>query len=149
MPLQNGLEFAPGTSDDSKRLIGRILTPGEILGAYKQARTMYHTGDLVLSTTLDDTELKVWPRPKYIEEQRLLMTEQYGVAKASKMMSVLAIARQSAHQIAKLPFESDAMWVVILRGKELPVQAVIYATPYETGTVEEPNIGTVAPDLVN
>ena len=43
------------------------------------------------------------------------------------------IVNKSAHGIVQMPFTSDAMWIVITRGRgEIPVMVVIYATPYET-----------------
>jgi hypothetical protein len=34
--LQTGLEFAPGTTEDSKQLVGRLFQPTEILSAYRR-----------------------------------------------------------------------------------------------------------------
>jgi hypothetical protein len=44
-----------------------------------------------------------------------------------------ALIEKSAQGIMSLPFESDAMWLIIVRGpKEVPVMCVLYATQYQT-----------------
>jgi hypothetical protein len=127
--LNVGLEFAPGTSDDCKKLVGRMFSPGELLGMYREARQKYKTGDLVLVTAPDDDEITVWPRNEYVKDLRNRMG-----ANGPKMMAVLTMAQKSAHQVVMLPFSSEAMWLVIVRTPEVPINVVIYATPYEVSS---------------
>lgn len=127
--LRVGLEFAPGTTDDCKRLIGQLFKPGDILGAYRQARGTFKTGDIVLVTDeRDPSGFEAQTRLEYVKKLRLGL----GL-KAAKMMRVLTIAHKSAHAIMSLPFESEAFWLVIIRGPQVPVMAVLYVTPYEVG----------------
>jgi hypothetical protein len=42
-------EFAPGTTDDCKKLVTQLFRePGAVLGAYRAARKQFQTGDIVL-----------------------------------------------------------------------------------------------------
>ena len=52
--LAAGLEFAPGTTDECRKLVLGLAEPGAILGAYRQARMQFMTGDLVLSISAQD-----------------------------------------------------------------------------------------------
>lgn len=124
-----GIEFAPGTTDDSKRLVAKLFKPGEILGAYRQARGVFHTGDLVLVVSESNpTGFNVEPRMEYLKRLRQVL----GVH-AAKMMPTLGLASSSAHKVMKLPMDSEAMWLIVTRGQDLPVMCVLFTTPYETG----------------
>jgi hypothetical protein len=133
--LQTGLEFAPGTTDDCKRLIAGLFQPGEILGAYRQARGVFKTGDLVMVVAKSDPSgFNVEPRIAYLKRLRQVLGHH-----AASTMPALGINDKSAHSVMKLPFETDAMWLIVTRGQELPVMCVLYSTPYETTAVASPN----------
>lgn len=123
--LGTGLEFAPGTTDDSKKLVARLFTPTEIFSAYRMARTQLGTGDLVLCVSEQDPSgFEAEPRAAYIKRARDLPK---GVPLFMRRM-----AEDSAHKVMQLPAESDAIWLVIARGPQaMPVMCVIYSTPYE------------------
>jgi hypothetical protein len=125
--LGTGLEFAPGTTDDCKKLVARLFKPSEILGAYRYARASLKTGDLVMvGSESDPAGFNVEPRTEYLKRLRQVLG-----AKAPRTMLALGIAHKSAHGVAQLPFESDAMWLIITRGKEMPIMCVLFTTPYE------------------
>lgn len=125
--IKTGLEFAAGTTDDSKKLVGKLFDPGEILGAYREGRATFQTGDLVLVTQEENPSgFEVAPRLAYVAQLRDALGHH-----APKMMPTLTIASSSAHKIVGLPMESDATWLVILRREMLPIMIVIYATPYK------------------
>ena len=125
--ISTGLEFAPGTTEDCKRLVARLFQPGEILGAYREGREKFKTGDLVLLVSESDPSgFAVEPRIAYVKRLR----EALG-ANAKKTLPVLGIAQKSAHGVVRLPFETDAMWLVIARGKDMPSMCVLFTTPYE------------------
>jgi hypothetical protein len=125
--LKTGLEFAPGTTDDCKRLVGRMFSPADILGAYRSARDQFQTGDIVLVASESDADgFDAMPRTEYVARLRRALGP-----KAAKMMPVLTIAHKTAHRIMNLPFESDALWLVIVRGQQVPSMCVIYALAYK------------------
>jgi hypothetical protein len=125
--IKTGLEFANGTTDDCKRLVVGLFQPAELLGWYREARRLNKTADVVLvSDAADPSGVKAWPRGKYVEQLRVSMG-----ANAAKMLPSLTIAHQSAHQVAMLPYDSDAFWLVVVRGQQLPLMVVLYANPYE------------------
>jgi len=125
--LSISLEFAPGTTDACKRLVAKLFQPGEILGAYRQAREMFHTGDLVLAVSEQNPSgFRVEPRIAYLKNLRQALGHN-----APKVMSALGIAQKTAHAVVKLPFESEAMWLVVSRGQDLPAMCVLYSLPYE------------------
>lgn len=127
--FQTGLEFASGTTNDCKRLVAKLFPPGEILGAYRQARSALGTGDLVLVTEeADPSGFQAMPRVEYVKKIKGAMGHL-----ARKTLPALGIAQRSAHGVAQLPFESDAMWLVVVRGQEIPVMCVIFAIPHEVG----------------
>lgn len=129
--LNNGLEFAKGTTKDCQRLVQRLFDPADLLGAYKMARIQFKSGDLVLVVSEEDPSgFDARPRMEHIAKIRASMSPR----NAAKMMPVLAIAHKSAHQIVSLPFESNAFWLVITRREALPIECVLYVTPYEVAT---------------
>jgi hypothetical protein len=126
--LRTGLDFANGTSDASKRLVGMLFEPGEILGAYRAARDSFKTSDLVLVTSeADPSGFNAMPRAEYVKQVRQRMG-----SRASLMHPEPAIWTTTAHAVMKLPRDSEAIWLVIERGKDLPVECVLYAVPYRT-----------------
>lgn len=127
--LQTGLDFAPGTTDECKRLIGRLFSPTDIFAAYREGRAAFSTGDLVLlASEHDPSGFKVQPRVAYLKDLKDALGHN-----AAKTLPVLTISQKTAHAVMRLPGDSDAMWLVIARGKDMPVMCVLYATPYATG----------------
>jgi hypothetical protein len=127
--LGTALEFAPGTTDDCKRLVARLFQdPGVVLGAYRMARQRFRTGDIVLVTAeADPSGFEATPRTHYVSRLR------QGLGRGgAKMLEVLGVAHQSAHKVASLPWESDAFWLIINRQDALPVMVVLFAAPYAT-----------------
>ena len=136
--LGTALEFAPGTTDDCKRLVTQLFQePGAVLGAYRAARRQFQTGDLVLvAAQHDGSGFEAMSRAHYIERLRK------GLGRdGAKILASLGIAHQSAHKVASLPWDSDAMWLVINQRDALPVMVVLFAAPYATdGDAHEPLI---------
>lgn len=121
--LRTGLEFAPNTTEDCKKLIGRLHTPASILGAYRAAREQFGTTDVVLAASDQVGHIEFMPRRTYCEHLKQLFGDK---AQGFKMWST------SAQTIMKLPRDSEAMWFVVdVSGADLPIMCVIYATPYK------------------
>ncbi len=112
--LQIGLDFAPGTTDDCKKLV-RNISPDDLFNAYRLGRHSYNTGDLVVVVDNEDHEnFQAWPRSEYVK--RAVHNEAFTIAK------------QSAHQVMLLPAESDAFWLVVeVRQLQIPVMCVLHA----------------------
>jgi|SRR5580700_2995494 hypothetical protein len=135
--LGTALEFAVGTTDDCKRLATDLFKPGELLGAYRLARQKFRTSDIVLVTAQHDgSGFEAMIRPHYVGRLR------QGLGRnGAKMLATLGVAHKSAHQVASLPAESDAFWLVINRKDALPIMIVLFAGPYATGAdAHEPTI---------
>ena len=125
--LKTGLEFAAGTTNDCKELVQRLFEPQEILGAYRDARRHFNTGDLVLvASESDPSGFEATPRIQYIKNLRAILGHL-----APRALAAAAITERSAHGIVQLPFENDAMWLVVIRHQQLPIMVVIYASPYQ------------------
>jgi hypothetical protein len=122
--LKTGLEFAPRTTEECKKQIERLFTQGEIFSAYRAAREQIKTGDLVLLTSEENpTKFEAWERAKYI--QHIKQTR-------GKVPALFGgMASRSAHGVVQLPFEADAMWLVVAREHQVPTMTVIFALPYE------------------
>jgi hypothetical protein len=57
------------------------------------------------------------------------------------MLAALGVTHRSAHQVASLPRESDAFWLMVNRKQALPIMVVLYAAPYAAGDdAREPTI---------
>jgi len=123
--LKTGLEFAPGTTEECQRLVSTLFAPGEILSAYRSARSAFKTGDLVIRVSEQDPSgFEAEPRADYVRRLR----ERGGVPTLMR-----GIVERSAHSVVRLPFESDAMWFIVVRGMQaVPVMCVLFAAPYET-----------------
>lgn len=134
--LKTGLEFAPGTTNECKELVARLFKPGEIIGAYRQARSMFKTGDLVaVVSEADPSGFNIEPRTAYLKRLRDVLG-----AKAKSTMPALGISNKSAHAVVQLPFESEAFWLIVTRGhQKMPAMCVLFTTPYETTAVATPN----------
>ncbi len=124
---RTGLDFAPGTTDASKKLIGGLFTPTELFSAYRAARKTFNTGDLVLNVSEQNPSgFQADTRAGYIKKAMRVL--------GAKPMPIFmrGLVRQSAQGVMSLPFESDAMWLIVVRGpQDVPVMCVLYATPYE------------------
>lgn len=121
--LKTGLEFAPGTTDDSKKIIARMAHPADLLGAYREAREKFNTGDIVLAMSDQGPEIQYCTRFEYTSKR---LRELYG-----KRASEFKMWSHSAHSIMKLPRESEAMWLVVdIQRADFPIMCVIYAVPY-------------------
>lgn len=129
--IKTGLEFAPGTTNDCKRLVLRLFQPSDILGSYRTARQALKTGDLVLVTQeRDPSGFEVMPRAEYVGKVRRAMG-----SSGARMMHTLGVANKSAHGVVQMPFDSEALWLIVLRGRELPIMCVLYAVPYKDTAV--------------
>ena len=129
MKTKTGLEFAVGTTEACKRMVQRLCPdPGSLLDAYREARQSNMTGDLVVGiSATDPSRLQIDTRDQFV--RRVIDTNGGQVPEP-----VSGLAAHSAHQVARLPVEEDAMWFVIIRGdKEMPVMCVIFAAPYQVG----------------
>jgi hypothetical protein len=125
--LKTGLEFDPGTTNDCKALVERLFQQEDILSAYQSARAHFKTGDLVLRVSEQNPSgFEAEPRIEYIRKIREVRGEK-GIP-----LLMRGIVEKSAHGVVRLPFEADAMWLIVVRGpQEVPAMCVIYAAPYE------------------
>src|SRR5262245_32680672 len=125
--LKVGLEFANGTTDDSKKLVSRLFTPADILVAMRDARAAFNTSDVVLVASDTDADgFDAMPRRVYIDRLRQVMGH-----RAPRALAAMVIAHKSAQKIVQLPKEDEAAWLIVTRGKDMPVMCVVYATPYK------------------
>jgi hypothetical protein len=125
--FKKGLEFAHGTSDVCKKTIRSTFSPSEIFTAYRAGRVKFRTGDLVLVTSDEaPNEFDVCTRTEYVNR----LKQQFG------RVPVLAqvLVDKSAHEMARLPFESDALWLVVASSK-MPNMCAIFSTPYEVTAI--------------
>lgn len=118
------LDFAPGTTDASKRVVQQ-LSPNDLFDAYRLGRHTYSTGDLVLVVSARDPEsVDAWPRVKYVE-QALRRNNRAQLA-------TVTLAHKSAHKIMLLPAESDAFWLVVETEQlPMPIMCVLHAVRVE------------------
>jgi len=122
-----GLEFANGTTEDSKKLVSRLFTPADILTAMRDARMQFNTSDVVLVASDTDADgFDAMPRRGYLDRLRRVLGH-----RAPRALANMTIAHKSAQKVVQLPAEDSAAWLVITRGKDMPVMCVIYATPYK------------------
>jgi hypothetical protein len=125
------LEFAQGTTTDCERLVEKLFTAEDVISAYKHARAIFNTEDLVLVVSeRDPSGFQAMPRHKCAEYFRELNGRKALPAIYDR------IVHESAHKVAKLPFTSDAMWLVVVRGpQDLPVMCVLFAVAIKTEAV--------------
>lgn len=126
--LTTSLEFAPGTGDVARKL-AEALPPDTMMAAYRMAKQSLKTTDIVL--VIGDREpvgFQGMTRADYIK----LALGRNG----PKQLRALPIANATAHQIMKLPVESNAFWLVIQHSVEGPVACVIGAIEYESTPAE-------------
>jgi hypothetical protein len=120
--LRTGLDFAPGTSDDSKKLFAS-LPPEAILSAYRTAKAEFNTSDIVLWMSDQSPDINGGTRVAYAKHLQSL----YGRRAAEFRMWA-----HSAQSVMKLPSDSEAFWCVVdVRSADLPVMVVLYATQFE------------------
>ena len=120
--VRKGLEFAPGTTDHCKRLVGRMFAPAVLLDAYRTAREVANTGDIVLVASDQSPDIGGGSRMEYAKH----LQKVFG-SKAS----AFGMWKKSAHSVVRLPPDSEAMWLVVdVKGADLPIMCVIYVTPY-------------------
>jgi len=126
---RTGIDFAPNTAENCKRLITQLFAPEDILGAYRVARDTFKTSDLVLLVSEQDPSgFQAMPRPAYVKWFR----EKMG-SKAPALLRALTIAHKSAHSMVHLPSEAEALWLVVARGNDtLTMDTVLFAVSYET-----------------
>ncbi len=124
-----GLEFAPGTTEECKKLVMGLVDPGGIFAAYKQARLQFSTGDLVMTISQQDPSgFEIEPRAAYVKRVRAV----------NKKVPILmrGLSEKSAHNVSKLPADQDALWFIVARGPQaVPIMCVLFAVPYETSAV--------------
>jgi hypothetical protein len=131
---KTGLEFASGTTEDCQKLIARLFRPAELLGSYQHARRLFNSSDIVLvSDEIDPADLTAWPRRKYIQQLRVNLGQH-----AKRVLPFLTMNTKSAHQIVRMPLDSDAFWLVIERRFETPIMCVLFANPYEEMASSDP-----------
>lgn len=130
--FSTGLEFAPGTSNDCKRLVGKLFSPRDLLGAYRAAREQFGSSDIVIVTSEQDPSgFSARTRSEHLAEIRRTLG-----AHAERTMLRLGIAQQSAHALVRMPKEADAFWLVVTRGQQLPIEAVLFSIPYQVKSQE-------------
>jgi hypothetical protein len=124
--LQTGLEFAPGTTDECKKLITQLFTPNDIFGAYRAACIQLGSRDIVLRVSEQDPSgFEAESRVKYIKRVQ-------DFSRGTVPLLMRRMAAESAQKVMNLPADSDAVWLVLVRGmKTVPITCVIFATPYE------------------
>lgn len=117
--MNTGLEFAP-TTDKIKKLVVGLFDPTDLLVKYRIARNEHQTSDLVLVVPrLDPPNFYAGPRSEYIKN----LHQVFG-----KHASMFKITAESAHAMAQLPREMDAMWLVIhVSPEEVPTMCVLFS----------------------
>jgi len=123
--LKTGIEFASGTTEECKRLIGQLFQPADLLGAYREAVAKLGTKDIVLVTSEQDPSgFEPWKREAYTASVKRL-------ARGPVPSFFTGLTSSSAYRITQLPIDSEAFWLVVIRRQTIPVMAVLYVTPYK------------------
>lgn len=131
---KTGFGFAQGTSEDSKKVVMRMFLPENLLGAYRAARSSFGTGDIVLAASDQGPEIEYATRAAYKNHLAQILGAR---AREFKMW------HESAQQVALLPAESEAMWLVVqLQNTDVPIMCVLYAVPYEADS-DVPLVGAL------
>jgi hypothetical protein len=127
--LSQGLEFAPGTTEECKKLVMGLVDPSAIFAAYRQGRLQFSTGDLVMTVSQQDPSgFEIESRAAYVKRVRAV----------NKKVPILmrGLAEKSAHNVSQLPAEGDAMWFIVARGPQaVPIMCVLFSVPYETTAI--------------
>ena len=121
--LRTGLDFAPNTSDDCKKIVAKF-PPDKLFSAYRNARAECHnTTDIVLWMKDQSPDIYGGTRAEY----KQLLRKLYGVRALEFRMW-----DESAQKVMSMPAESEAMWLVMhVSGVDLPITCVLYAMLYE------------------
>lgn len=128
MEASIGLEFAPGTTEDSQKLVTDLYPPEVILSAYKTACVDKQSRDIVLVGSDNSPDLHGGTRAEYVEHLRRM----FGLRSMAFRM-----CHESAHSITKLPADTDAMWLVVQTKKApMPIMCVLYAIPYVAEAID-------------
>jgi hypothetical protein len=121
--VKSSLEFAPGTSEPTKKLVQGI-PPYDLLVAYRNAVKEFGSADIVLLIAIKDEE------PTAFEA----MTRSTYVAQAFNNAAKRAhpMARESAHKKMCMPADTAAFWLVVeMRDKDAVVTCAIGEVRYE------------------
>lgn len=122
--LKTGLTFAHGTPEATRLMVGKVCPPQAIMDAYRNARALYGTTDIVLYHSDQDPGIFGGTRKDFCVShlQRLF----------GRRASELKIWKHSAQKELMLPGDSDAMWLIIEgRNLDVPITCALYAMPYE------------------
>jgi hypothetical protein len=121
--IKTGLDFAPGTSDECKKLIAKI-PPESLVKAYRNARRESGgSNDIVLVISDQSPDISGGTRAEYVSHLRRIL---------GRRAAELKIYDHSAHEIMQMPRDSEAMWIVVdTRQSDWPIMCVVYALPYE------------------
>jgi hypothetical protein len=124
MEFGTKLEFEPGIPQDLQADIQNLLPAEDLFAAYRLGQMTYRTNDIVLVVARHDTEvINAFPRGQYVK----------AALKNDEARRRSRIAHKSAHQVALLPVESPAFWLVVEdRGLPVPVTFVLFGTQYAT-----------------
>jgi hypothetical protein len=121
--IKSSLEFAPGTSEPTKKLVSGI-PPYDLLVAYRNAVKEFGATDIVLLIAIKDGELAAFEamtRATYVTQ---------AFNKAAR--GVHPMARESAHRKMSMPADIAAFWLVVeLRDKDAVVTCAIGEVRYE------------------
>lgn len=119
---QTNIDFAPGTPQEYQKIVQLLGPPSNLYTAYRIARAEYKTGDVVLVVGVQEPEVvDKFPRDEYVKRALSKLTP--------AQRKVCTIVHKSAHQIMKLPFESDAFWLVVEIDRTVaPITCVMHAT---------------------
>jgi hypothetical protein len=122
--LKTGLEFMPGTTDDSKKVVLRMFRPGDLLNAYRTAKKAFNSGDVVLAASDQAPGIQYAKRIEYVTKH---LRRIFG-----KRAAEFRMWADSAQSVMKLPAESEAFWLIVeLQKLDMPIMCVIYAVPYQ------------------
>ena len=132
MPLRTGLEFAPGTTDDCKKIVDKLFTPTDILGSYRAGREMFQTGDLVLVASESDPS-------GFSTKKRTTFVKELKAGLNGKPMPFIAevLVAKPAHSIVKLPFPSECD---VARHHEAPGDPILWSSSTRRRT-RSPRLG--------
>jgi hypothetical protein len=107
------LIIAPGTSPGMKK-IAESIPPYDLLKAYREARQVFNTPDIVLVVAQGNAEgFQASPRSTYIEQAFRRFTEHQRNAHP--------LVRDPAHRRMQMPADALAFWLVV----EMPEQQAV------------------------
>jgi len=124
--IKSSLEFAPGTSEPTKKLVSGI-PPYDLLVAYRNAVKEFGSTDIVLLIAIKDGERAAFEA----------MTRATYVVQAfnTAARGVHPMAREPAHRRMSMPADTTAFWLVVeLRDKDAVVTCAIGEVRYEVAS---------------